>query len=95
VTEGGQNIWMKTRFNLSQVFSKSDRVLPNHLLAALVRVRGKIRSIMSFPKIPGINIMDRNGRDIFSAPKLPFGVSERSEHLYVATPSHDRERGSN
>ncbi|GJX67708.1 hypothetical protein Tco_0303435 [Tanacetum coccineum] len=34
VTEGGQNLRMKTRFNSSQVFSKSDEVLPNHHLAA-------------------------------------------------------------
>ncbi|GJZ17570.1 hypothetical protein Tco_0553693 [Tanacetum coccineum] len=45
--------------------------------------------------IEGINVVDRNGCDIFSAPKLPFGVSERSEHFCDATPSHDRERGSN
>ncbi|GJV76681.1 reverse transcriptase domain-containing protein [Tanacetum coccineum] len=45
--------------------------------------------------IEGINVVDLNGCNIFSAPKLPFGVSERSEHFCIATPSHDRERGSN
>ncbi|GKB38854.1 hypothetical protein Tco_0883796 [Tanacetum coccineum] len=75
---------MKTRFNSSQVFSKSDEVLPNHLLVVHVRVRGKFCSIMSFPKIPepdivlafmeGINVVDRNGCDIFSVPKLLGGV---------------------
>ncbi|GJW37907.1 hypothetical protein Tco_0060827 [Tanacetum coccineum] len=45
--------------------------------------------------IEGIDVADRNGCDIFPASKLPFGVSERSEHFCVATPSHDRERGSN
>ncbi|GKB34385.1 hypothetical protein Tco_0879327 [Tanacetum coccineum] len=45
--------------------------------------------------IEGINVVDRYGCDIFSAPKLPFGVGERCEHFCVATPSHDRERGSN
>ncbi|GKC60488.1 hypothetical protein Tco_1088086 [Tanacetum coccineum] len=42
--------------------------------------------------IEGINVVDRNGCDIFSALKLPFGVSKRSEHFCIATPSHDRER---
>ncbi|GJV78120.1 hypothetical protein Tco_1509704 [Tanacetum coccineum] len=45
---------MKICFISSQVFIKSDEVLPNHLLAAPVRVKGKIHSIMSFPEIPGV-----------------------------------------
>ncbi|GJV66486.1 hypothetical protein Tco_1481995 [Tanacetum coccineum] len=119
VTEGRHNLWMKTYFNSSQVFSKLDEVLPNHILAVPVRVKGKICSIMSFPEIPGvlnklaiskifltcsiassvfppekvflqgIDVVDRNGCDIFFASKLPFGVSERSELFCVATPSHD------
>ncbi|GKD38523.1 hypothetical protein Tco_1258730 [Tanacetum coccineum] len=72
---------MKTRFSSSQVLSKSDEVLPNHLLVVPIHRRN--------------NVVDRNGCDIFSSPKLPFGVSERSEHFCVATPSHDRETGSN
>ncbi|GKA49894.1 hypothetical protein Tco_0742967 [Tanacetum coccineum] len=73
--KGGQNLRMKTYFNSSQVFSNSDEVLPNHLLTAPVRVKGKFYSIMSFPEIPepdivlafieGINVGDRNGCDIF------------------------------
>ncbi|GJV21942.1 hypothetical protein Tco_1370962 [Tanacetum coccineum] len=110
---------MKTCFNSSHVFSISDKVLPNHRLAAPVSVRGKIRSIMSSPEIlgvlnnlaisktfhicsiassvlfpekvfvEGINVMDRKGCDMFLVLKLPFGISERSEHLCVATSSHD------
>ncbi|GJW30821.1 hypothetical protein Tco_0047696 [Tanacetum coccineum] len=97
----------------------SDDGLPSHRLDALVSVRGKFCSIMSFPEIPGvlsklaisktfrkcsiassvlflekvfievIHVMDRNGGDIFPVLKLPFRISEMSEHLCVATPSHD------
>ncbi|GJZ94604.1 hypothetical protein Tco_0666807 [Tanacetum coccineum] len=88
--EGGQNLRMKTRFNSSQVFSKSNEVLHNHRLAA-----PHLQSFLQRRFIEGINVVDRNGCDIFSTPKLPFGVGERCEHFCVATPSPDRERESN
>nr|GEX94212.1 putative reverse transcriptase domain-containing protein [Tanacetum cinerariifolium] len=37
---------------LEEVFNNSDEVLPNHLLVAPLRVKGKFHSIMSFPEIP-------------------------------------------
>ncbi|GJY16181.1 hypothetical protein Tco_0386603 [Tanacetum coccineum] len=39
--------------------------------------------------IEGIDVVDLNGCDIFYAPKLPFGVSERSENFCIATPRKD------